>query len=149
MLTLRVDSETGSFDDGELRRFCDVHDVVSVSEHHFVFEGIPSVALLLTWREPAGSRVFPPESSREPREEPELSDAEKPLYAALRKWRNDRARRDGRPAYVLFTNAQLAAIARLRPTTRAALESVPGVGEARLRDYADELILLVQGLPHG
>jgi superfamily II DNA helicase RecQ len=39
------------------------------------------------------------------------------LFNALKKWRNDCARRDGKPAYVLFTNAQLAHMAQQRPTT--------------------------------
>ena len=57
--------------------------------------------------------------------------------------RNGRAKVDGRPAYVLFTNAQLAEIALQRPATRAALKALDGVGEARVRHYADEVLGLV------
>ena len=46
------------------------------------------------------------------------------VFEVLRKWRNERAKRDGRPPYVLFTNSQLANLARGRPDTRAALEAV-------------------------
>ncbi len=48
---------------------------------------------------------------------------------------------------MLFTNGQLAAVARGRPRTRAALAEVEGVGEARVRDYADEVIAVVAGVP--
>ncbi len=37
-----------------------------------------------------------------------VPEADRALFAALRRWRNERAKRDGRPAYVLFRNAQLA-----------------------------------------
>ena len=58
----------------------------------------------------------------------QVPEAERALFAALRRWRNERAKRNGRPAYVLFRNAQLADIARTRPTTLAALREVHGVG---------------------
>ena len=62
----------------------------------------------------------------------------------VRAGNDPRAKRDGRPPYVLFTNSQIANIARARPDTRAALEAVPGVGEARIRDYADDLLALLR-----
>ncbi len=60
----------------------------------------------------------------------ELEPEHRAIFEALRKWRNERAKRDGRPPYVLFTNGQLANIARARPDTKA----------ARIRDYADDLL---------
>ena len=74
----------------------------------------------------------------------EMEPEHRAVFDALRKWRNERAKRDGRPPYVLFTNSQIASIARSRPDTRAALEAVPGVGEARIRDYADDLLALLR-----
>ena len=66
------------------------------------------------------------------------------VFEALRKWRDERAKRDGRPRYVLFTNSQIARIVRSRPDTRAALEAGPGVGDARIRDHADDLVALLR-----
>ena len=62
------------------------------------------------------------------------------MYDALRAWRTERAQSEGKPAYILFTNRQLVAIVRARPSSRAELERVPGVGANRLRDYGPAVL---------
>jgi superfamily II DNA helicase RecQ len=64
--------------------------------------------------------------------------------SALRAWRRERARADGVPAYVVFHDATLAAIADDPPVDRAALASVPGVGPTKLERYADEVLAIVE-----
>ena len=54
-----------------------------------------------------------------------------------------RAQADGVPAYVVFHDATLAAIAEERPTSRAALAAITGVGPAKLERYADEILRVV------
>jgi DNA helicase-2/ATP-dependent DNA helicase PcrA len=66
-----------------------------------------------------------------------------PLFDRLREWRRERAKTDGVPAYVVFHDATLAAIARDRPPNRAALASVAGVGPTKLERYADEVLEIV------
>jgi DNA helicase-2/ATP-dependent DNA helicase PcrA len=66
-----------------------------------------------------------------------------PLFDRLRDWRRERAKTDGVPAYVVFHDATLAAIARDRPPNRAALASVAGVGPTKLERYADEVLEIV------
>jgi DNA helicase-2/ATP-dependent DNA helicase PcrA len=66
-----------------------------------------------------------------------------PLFDRLREWRRERAKADGVPAYVVFHDATLAAIAQDAPPNRAALASVPGVGPAKLERYADEVLAIV------
>ena len=78
------------------------------------------------------------------REDVVIADADKPLFMALRKWRNDRAKREGRPSYVIFTNVQLAAIAQARPKDNSALEALSGIGEARVRDYGADVLALIR-----
>ncbi|HEU4526416.1 MAG TPA: ATP-dependent DNA helicase UvrD2 [Actinomycetota bacterium] len=63
-----------------------------------------------------------------------------PLFERLRAWRRDRAQADGVPAYVVFHDATLAAIAEERPTSRAALAAISGVGPAKLERYADDVL---------
>jgi DNA helicase-2/ATP-dependent DNA helicase PcrA len=67
-----------------------------------------------------------------------------PLFDRLRTWRAGRAKRDGVPAYVVFHDATLQAIAELRPLDWAALSGVSGVGPAKLERYADEVIAVVR-----
>ena len=48
------------------------------------------------------------------------------LRTALRLWRTERAKADGVPAYVVFTNVTLDALAELAPTTLDMLRRIPG-----------------------
>jgi len=61
-------------------------------------------------------------------------------FSALREWRLERAKADEVPAYVVFHNSTLAAIAERRPRTLAELALVPGVGPAKLERYGDEVL---------
>ena len=65
------------------------------------------------------------------------------LYEALRRWRRERASRDGVPAYVVFHDATLVEIADRSPRTSAALLAVPGVGPAKLERYGPEVLALL------
>ncbi len=66
---------------------------------------------------------------------------ETPVTAALRRWRRERARADGVPAYVVLHDRTLAALAHEPPTTRAELASIPGIGPAKLDRYGDDLLV--------
>jgi DNA helicase II / ATP-dependent DNA helicase PcrA len=66
-----------------------------------------------------------------------------PLLAALRAWRTSRARIDAVPAFVVFHDQTLAAIADLRPASLAALRRVQGIGPAKLDKYGDEILAVI------
>ena len=66
-----------------------------------------------------------------------------PLMAALRTWRAGRAREDAVPAFVVFHDTTLAAIADLRPASLAALRRVAGVGPTKLDRYGDEVLAVI------
>ena len=63
-------------------------------------------------------------------------------FEALRELRNEL--RDGKPAYVVFDNKTLAAIARSGPTSLQELSRISGVGPAKLDKYGQAVIELVQ-----
>jgi DNA helicase-2/ATP-dependent DNA helicase PcrA len=69
--------------------------------------------------------------------------SEDPVVARLRAWRLERSRDDGVPAYVVFDNRTLEAIAQRRPANRSELASVPGVGPKKLEQYADEVLAVL------
>ncbi len=68
-------------------------------------------------------------------------------FAALRELRNDL--RDGKPAYVVFDNKTLAAIARTAPTTLRDLGKISGVGPAKLERYGDAVTELMAEMSAG
>jgi DNA helicase-2/ATP-dependent DNA helicase PcrA len=71
------------------------------------------------------------------------SDRDEVLYDALREWRADRARGLGQPAYCVFTDATLAAIAEQKPGSVAALVKIPGIGQAKLDKFGEDVLALV------
>ena len=80
------------------------------------------------------------------REAPRKAAAVEPddrLYAALKRWRLETAKAEDRPAYVVFHNSTLAAIAGEAPTTLAELAQIPGVGPAKLERYGDGVLAAV------
>jgi DNA helicase-2/ATP-dependent DNA helicase PcrA len=73
-----------------------------------------------------------------------LGDAPHPgVFAALKAWRSRAARAANVPAYVIFHDTTLAAVAEARPTTRDALLEIPGLGPLKAERYGDELLRLV------
>lgn len=66
------------------------------------------------------------------------------LARELKSWRYERAKEIGKPAFVVFSNAALAGIAHLRPTTLTELMEVPGVGPSKLNAYGEEIVSIVQ-----
>jgi len=58
----------------------------------------------------------------------------------LRRWRLETARAAGVPAYVVFHDSTLTAIAVARPASLLALLRVPGVGDSKLRRYGEEVL---------
>ena len=68
------------------------------------------------------------------------AEPDDPLYAALKRWRLERATADEQPAYVVFHNTTLAEIAARKPRDLGELGTVPGVGPAKLERYGPELL---------
>lgn len=75
--------------------------------------------------------------------EPPSADPEDPLLVSLKRWRREQADAEGRPAYVVFHDTTLSAIAALRPASEAELRAVPGVGPAKLERYGADLLAAV------
>ena len=65
------------------------------------------------------------------------------LYESLRTWRKEQATEQGKPAYVIFTDATLQSIAESKPADVDALARVPGIGPAKIEQYAESVLALV------
>ena len=73
----------------------------------------------------------------------EAEDAE--LFGRLRAWRKAQAEAQSVPPYVVFSDATLVAIADARPTSRAGLAQISGVGPTKLTRYADPVLTVLGG----
>jgi ATP-dependent DNA helicase RecQ len=76
--------------------------------------------------------------------ESDLSSGEQTLFDKLRWWRVETARKHNVPAYVIFHDATMREIARLKPASMAELRHVAGVGEKKLETYGDEIVALMK-----
>ena len=94
--------------------------------------------------EPAPTRSRSASSSSPSDPAADLDAAGQQRFAALRDLRNEL--RDGKPAYVVFDNKTLVAIARQAPTTLRDLGRISGVGPAKLERYGDAVTELMQRL---
>ncbi len=70
-------------------------------------------------------------------------DHDEAVFDALQQWRAERAQHDKVPAYVVFTDATLEAIAFSRPVSNAELLKISGVGAAKLERYGAEVLGIV------
>jgi DNA helicase II / ATP-dependent DNA helicase PcrA len=68
--------------------------------------------------------------------------ADDPLFQRLREWRLRIAREQSVPAYVVFSDATLQAIAAARPGSPAELAGLPGVGVVKLDRYGPAVLEL-------
>lgn len=64
----------------------------------------------------------------------------------LRTWRSERARSSGKPAYTVFDDRTLRALATSLPVSEAALAAVPGIGPVKLETYGPELTEMFEDL---
>jgi DNA helicase-2/ATP-dependent DNA helicase PcrA len=65
------------------------------------------------------------------------------LFERLRSWRSEQASAQKVPAYVVFTDATLTAIAEIRPRDQRELLRIPGLGKAKLDRYGDDVLGLL------
>jgi DNA helicase-2/ATP-dependent DNA helicase PcrA len=66
-------------------------------------------------------------------------------FGRLRAWRKKQAEAQSVPAYVVFSDATLVAIADRAPANEAELAQVPGVGPTKLERYADVVLAVLAG----
>ena len=62
---------------------------------------------------------------------------------ALKAWRSSAAKASGVPAYVIFHDTTLAAVAEAKPRDRAALLALPGLGPVKAERYGEAILALV------
>ncbi|MGW5769173.1 ATP-dependent DNA helicase UvrD2 [Streptomyces longwoodensis] len=73
------------------------------------------------------------------------SDMDEGLYERLRSWRAVQARRSGQPAFCVFTDKTLMAIAETVPEEPGELARIPGVGVRKLNRYGTDVLALCAG----
>ena len=73
----------------------------------------------------------------------DLPTSAQPVFDALRQWRAEQARDQNVPAYVIFHDATLRAIALEQPRDADALSAIGGIGVGKLERYGQEVLDLL------
>jgi hypothetical protein len=163
VVTLQYSPSLGGFDERPLADFVRDKEILAVREHFFSVHDLPHLACLITYQDPVAvpaDRDAPGSGSghgagrrrtgeRRDRDLAELlaglSPGDRTLFATLRQWRSARARKDGLPPYVLFTNQELLAIVSAKPRTPGALQALDGIGPAKVERYGRPILEAVNG----
>ncbi|HET9060818.1 MAG TPA: ATP-dependent DNA helicase UvrD2 [Acidimicrobiales bacterium] len=99
-------------------------------------------------RSPPGQGPKPPKSAG-PRAGHSSPAAGPEAEKRLRAWRSERARASGKPAYTVFDDRTLVALASAMPTNEVGLSRVPGIGPVKLEMYGSELIAIFEEVRAG
>lgn len=149
-VTLAYDESIGGFPHDTLERAQASGNLIEAREYFFLYGGVPHITFVLVMKDEQS--IASPHLPRHDNEDPskDLPDRLKPLYITLRRWRNERAKADGVPSYVIFRNMQLAEICRRLPRTKADLLQIEGIGESTWRKYGEEVLALIpKGINNG
>ncbi|MEO3756742.1 ATP-dependent DNA helicase UvrD2 [Mycobacterium sp. B14F4] len=73
------------------------------------------------------------------------SDIDEELLTELKDWRLRTSKEMSVPAYVVFTDNTLIAIAETLPCDDAALVAIPGIGARKLEQYGPDVLAMVKG----
>ena len=144
VITLRYEEGIQGFPESALRQATAGREVLETREHFFLYGNVPHLALVLLLGDGYSVNASHPRSQSAPNPEDGLPEGLRALYRDLKRWRNDRAKADGKPAYAVARNVQLAEIVSRAPKSLAELKEVPGVGEAFCREYGREVLDLVR-----
>ena len=88
--------------------------------------------------------TLPAEAASPSRGTKTYPDAPVETVDRLKRWRLETARATGVPAYVVFHDSTLNAIAAAQPASLAELLRVPGVGDSKLSKYGEEVLEILR-----
>ena len=146
VVTLKYDCGLAGFPEAALSAAEGGGALLEVREHFFVHEGVPHLACVLLLDEArAGASAAGRPRPYSPDEDVEalVPEPQRDLYRVLRRWRNEAAKKEGIPSYVIMRNRQLAEICRRLPHSLAELKEIDGIGEATCAKYGRDVLALI------
>ena len=149
VITLRYQDGVQGFPEEALRKAISGREVLEVREHFFIHANVPHMALLVTLGDGVGAGTGSGSMGKRQEIDPgeQLPEDLRGLYKDLKRWRNDKAKADGKPAYAIARNVQLAEICKRQPHSLAELKEVDGIGEAMCRDYGAAILGMMPEKP--
>ena len=72
-----------------------------------------------------------------------MAEGDRDLFESLRAWRAGVAKEQGVPAYIVFGDATLRALADRRPAAVADLEGITGIGAKKREAYGEGVLAVI------
>lgn len=142
ILTLRYNDNLQGFPEGPIREAAAGREILDIRDHFFIHGNVPHLLLMLLLGDGGGFA-----KKRRSTEDPgkDLPVHLHKLYRDIRQWRNERAKRDGIPSYIIMRNTLVAEICQRLPRTLSELKEIDGMGEAKCAKYGKEILEII---PH-
>ncbi|MFC1853105.1 HRDC domain-containing protein [candidate division CSSED10-310 bacterium] len=131
-------------DESELNSFLSSHRILSIQQKMILEKGHSYWAFSIEYL-PKVKSTSSSKSSRIDYKEV-LSEEDFSVFSRLRELRKNIGKQEGVPIYTIFTNEQLAEIARKKPETVIELSKIEGIGEAKLKKYAESFLNMLRKL---
>lgn len=125
VFTIAFNSNSGSFNTGEIESFYQSNHILYQQAAFFTEKGISYWSILI------GYQTDNTPKEKDKQAEPVLTDDEKELYDKLKQWRKHKAQAKGFPVYLLATNNQLLQMIQQKVTTKSSLQAIKGFGKQR------------------
>lgn len=130
----------------ELNRFTASRRVLSI-EKQFVDCGLQSFwSICVDYLDAAPSTSSNPFKRKGIDYREVLSETDFAIFSKLRDYRKQVATAAAVPVYTIFTNEHLAAIVEAAPKSLQDLQQVRGIGEAKVRDYGQDVLRILQNV---
>lgn len=143
ILTLRYNEALQGFPEDVIKAATFGREVLSLQEHFFVHGNVPHLTLVLSLGDTIqyeNSSSYKKTINSQENLEQALDDKQKIVYRALKQWRNDTAKIEGRPAYAIARNVQLIELAKLSPKNISEIRNVEGFGDSFCEKYGKTIV---------
>ena len=121
--------------EAELNAFLSSKSVVDVRQEFAQGESGAHWCLSVRWRDGSLAKDSPGKGKAMVDYKDVLGPEDFAVFARLRETRKELAKSEQVPAYAIFTNEQLAQMAKDRPTSANAMAKIEGVGKSRIEKY--------------
>jgi ATP-dependent DNA helicase RecQ len=78
-------------------------------------------------------------------EEDAWQGVDRDLCELIRRWRRETAEAKSLPPFAIFHDSTLRELARVRPSTKAKMRAVYGIGDAKLAAFGDDVLRIISG----
>lgn len=133
-----------TFLEEELNSFLESKAVVDIRQEFAQYEGGSHWCFSVRWRDGSLTKDAPKRSKALVDYKEILPPVDFVTFARLREVRKELAKAEQVPAYAIFTNEQLAEIAKALPVSANALSKIEGVGESRVEKYGGQFLKVLK-----